>query len=386
MRGITMKGFKNASIYVYGKGIEKTSLTVENGKISAIGNCEPSEYYEIPDDAIVVPGFIDEHIHGSADCDAMDGTTEALATIANSIACEGTVGFLATTMTQSPENISKAMAAVKSYLSEKSPNGAEVLGIHLEGPYINKSKAGAQPEQYICNPSIEQFENYNNLSGNSIKIVTFAPESEGSKEFAEYLKNHSIRASVGHTSAKFALTEEALSWGATGITHTYNAQSAFTHREAGVVGAALLLDEYTCEIICDTIHVSVPAIKILIKNKPHDKVILITDAMRAKNLGDTVSELGGQTVYVKNGEARLADGTLAGSVLKMNDAIKNLVTKCGVSLCDAVDFAATNPAKNLGIFDRLGSIEVGKNASFAVLDANFNVIMTVRNGNIIYKA
>lgn len=380
-----MKGFKNANVYVYGKGVVNTSLTVENGKIASLSD-EPAEFYDIPEDAIVVPGFIDEHIHGSAGADAMDGTVSALETIARSIAGEGTVGFLATTMTQSPENISKAMSAVKEYKSEKRSYGAEVLGVHLEGPYINKSKAGAQPEIYICNPSIEQFSKYNVLSGNNIKIVTFAPESDGSREFVGYLKENGIRANVGHTSAKFTLAEEALNWGATGITHTFNAQSAFTHREAGVVGAALLLDDYTCELICDTIHVSVPAIKILVKNKPHDKLVLITDAMRAKNLGDTVSELGGQTVYVKNGEARLADGTLAGSVLRMNDAVKNMVTKCGVDFCTAVDFASANPARNLGIFDKIGSIEEGKNASFAVLDKDFNVLMTIRDGEIIYKA
>lgn len=380
-----MKGFKNAQIYVYGKGVVKTSLTIKNGCIESIGT-EPSEYFDIPEEAIVVPGFIDEHIHGSANSDAMDGTTDALETIADSIACEGTVGFLATTMTQSVENISKAMSAVKDYKAQNHTNGAELLGVHLEGPYIDKSKAGAQPEIYICSPSIEQFEKYNELSGNSIKIVTFAPESENSKEFVKYLKEHGIRANVGHSSAKFTLTEEALSWGATGITHTYNAQSGFTHREAGVSGAALLLDGYTCELICDTIHVSVPAIKLLVKNKPHDKLVLITDAMRAKNLGDTVSELGGQTVYVKNGEARLADGVLAGSVLKMNVAVKNMVTKCGVDFCTAVDFASANPAKYLGLFDKFGSIEAGKNASFAVLDKDFNVLMTIRNGEIIYKA
>lgn len=380
-----MKGFKNANVYVYGKGVVNTSLTVENGKIASLSD-EPAEFYDIPEDAIVVPGFIDEHIHGSAGADAMDGTVSALETIARSIAGEGTVGFLATTMTQSPENISKAMSAVKEYKSEKRSYGAEVLGVHLEGPYINKSKAGAQPEIYICNPSIEQFSKYNVLSGNNIKIVTFAPESDGSREFVGYIKENGIRANVGHTSAKFTLAEEALNWGATGITHTFNAQSAFTHREAGVVGAALLLDDYTCELICDTIHVSVPAIKILVKNKPHDKLVLITDAMRAKNLGDTVSELGGQTVYVKNGEARLADGTLAGSVLRMNDAVKNMVTKCGIDFCTAVDFASANPARNLGIFDKVGSIEEGKNASFAVLDKDFNVLMTIRDGEIIYKA
>lgn len=381
-----MKGFKDAKIYVEGKGIIKTSLSVENGKIASIGEVV-KDYYELPDDAVVVPGFIDEHIHGSAGSDAMDASSEALKNIATSIACEGTVGFLATTMTQSREKIMNAMNAVKEYKSAAVEEGAEVLGVHLEGPFINKSKAGAQPEEYICTPSVEIFKEFNEASGNNIKIVTFAPETQNGNDFVTYLSQNGICAQMGHTSATFDIANKAYEDGATGVTHTYNAQSAFTHREAGVVGAALLIDGLYTELICDTIHVSVPAIKLLVKNKPLDRLILITDAMRAKNLGDTISELGGQTVYVKNGEARLKDGTLAGSVLKMNDAIKNLVTKCGVPFTQAVDYATANPSKNLGIYDRLGSIKVGKDASFAIIsEKDYSVIATIKNGKLIYSA
>ena len=157
------------------------------------------------------------------------------------------------------------------------------------------------------------------------------------------------------------------------------------HREIGVVGSALLIDDLKTEVICDTIHVSVPAIKLLVKSKPLDKLIMITDAMRAKGLSDGVSELGGQTVYVKNGEARLEDGTLAGSVLKMNVAIKNMVEKVGVPLTQAVDYATINSAKQLKIDDTVGSIKTGKNADFTVLNANYEVLLTIRNGNIIYQ-
>lgn len=381
-----MKGFKNTEIYVDGQGVVKTSLSVENGIIAGIGG-DVDDYYDLPADAVVVPGFIDEHIHGSAGSDAMDGTSDALKTIANSVSCEGTVAFLATTMTQSRENIIGAMSAVNEYVANAHSDGAEVLGIHLEGPFINKSKAGAQPEEYICAPSVELLKQFNQASGNNIKIVTFAPETENSEQFIKYLIENDIKPNMGHTSATFDIARKAYEAGANGITHTFNAQSGFTHREAGVVGAAMLLDGLYCELICDTIHVSVPAIKLLVKNKPHDKLILITDAMRAKNLGDTVSELGGQTVYVKNGEARLKDGTLAGSVLKMNDAVKNLVIKCGVPFEQAVDCATSNPAKHLGVFDRLGSIKVGKDASFSVLDKkDFSVIATIRKGELIYLA
>ena len=381
-----MKGFKNVNIYVENEGVINTSLGFANGKISFIGDGEIDEVIELPDNAVVLPGFIDQHIHGSATADTMDGTVEAISTMANSIASEGTIAFLATSMTQSNENISKAMSSIKEYSEKNLETGAELLGVHLEGPYINKEKAGAQPAEYIINPSIDEFEYYNKLSGNNIKIVTLAPELQGSNEFIEYLVKNNIRASVGHTSAKFIDVERATNLGASQITHTYNAQTPLAHREVGVVGAALLIDDLACEIICDLIHISIPAIKLLFKNKPKDKVILITDAMRAKNLGDTVSELGGQTVYVKNGEARLANGALAGSVLKLNEAVRNIIDKCDVDFCDAVDYASANPAKNLGIFDRLGSICVGKDASFAIVDKNtFEVIYTIRNGKIIYK-
>ena len=383
-----MKGFKNANVYVEDKGIVKTSVCIKDGKIEAIGeNCVVDEWYELPEDAVVLPGFIDEHIHGSATADAMDGTVDALKTIADSIACEGTTAYLATTMTQSNQNITNAMRAVKEYKHLSRWEGADLLGIHLEGPYINKSKAGAQPAEYIVKPNIAEFDKYNEESGNNIKIVTLAPEIEGSEEFIKYLKSKNIQVNIGHTSATYAQANHATEIGASCITHTFNAQSAFTHREIGVVGCALKNDLLSCEIICDLIHVSAPAIQLLIKNKPNSKVVLITDAMRAKNLGDTVSELGGQTVYVKNGEARLADGTLAGSVLKMNDAVKNVVTACGASICEASDFASKNPAKNLGVYDVMGSISVGKNANFAVVSQNdFKVYLTIREGEVIYKA
>ncbi len=383
-----MKGFKNVNVYVEGKGIVKTSLTINNGKIYQIANdLVVDQPFDLPEDAVVLPGFIDQHIHGSATADAMDGTVEALETIANSIACEGTTAYLATTMTQSQNNIMKAMVAVKDYKKLNKTSGAELLGIHLEGPYINKSKAGAQPHEYIVAPNIKEFDEYNKASGNSVKIVTLAPEIENCGEFIKHLADKGIQVNIGHTSATFEQARIAKEQGATCITHTYNAQSSFTHREAGVAGFALYDNDINCEIICDLIHVSVPAIKLLFKNKANNKVVLITDAMRAKNLGDTISELGGQTVYVKNGEARLKDGTLAGSVLKMNDAIKNIVKNCDVSLQTASDFASKNPAINLGLYNEMGSITIGKKANFAVLSKdNFSVYMTIREGEIIYKA
>lgn len=379
-----MKGLKNVKVYIKNVGIVKTNIGIENGRIAYIGNEENIEpIFET--DGIVVPGFIDEHIHGAGGADAMDGTVEALQTISEFLAREGTTGFLATTMTQSPENITNALKAVKKVREKGEYKGAEVLGVHLEGPFISPKHVGAQPLEYVATPDAELFDKYNEASGNSIKIVTLAPEVEGGLGLVKHLSNIGVVASVGHTGGKYADVVNAVAAGATNVTHTYNAQTGLHHREAGVVGAAMLLDELNCEMICDTIHVSVPAIKLVIKNKPHDKYTLITDAMRAKGMPDGKSELGGQEVFVNNGEARLADGTLAGSVLKMNVAVKNLVEKAGVSFTDAIDFVTYNPAKNIGVLNERGTIEVGKRADLTVLNSDFEVLYTLVNGKIVYK-
>ncbi len=379
-----MKGLKNVKVYIKNVGIVKTNIGIENGRIAYIGNEETIEpIFET--DGIVVPGFIDEHIHGAGGADAMDGTVESLQTISEFLAREGTTGFLATTMTQSPENITNALKAVKKVREKGEYKGAEVLGVHLEGPFISPKHVGAQPLEYVATPDAELFDKYNEASGNSIKIVTLAPEVEGGLGLVKHLSNIGVVASVGHTGGKYADVVNAVAAGATNVTHTYNAQTGLHHREAGVVGAAMLLDELNCEMICDTIHVSVPAIKLVIKNKPHDKYTLITDAMRAKGMPDGKSELGGQEVFVNNGEARLADGTLAGSVLKMNVAVKNLVEKAGVPFTDAIDFATYNPAKNIGVLNERGTIEVGKRADLTVLNSDFEVLYTLVNGKIVYK-
>lgn len=380
-----MKGLKNVTAYVAGKGLVKTDIAFEDGKIVAIGKLDNVEPI-FDTDGVVLPGFIDEHIHGAGGADAMDGTEEALQTISEYVAKEGTTGFLATTMTQSPENIGKALKNVKTVREKGEYKGAEILGVHLEGPFISPKHVGAQPLEYVAKPAPETFDKYNEISGGNIKVVTLAPEVEGGLDLVKHLAKIGVVASIGHTGAKFSDVEAAVAAGATNVTHTYNAQTPLHHREAGVVGAAMLIDELNCEMICDTIHVSVPAIKIFVKNKPHDKFTLITDAMRAKGMPDGLSELGGQQVFVKNGEARLSDGTLAGSVLKMNVAVKNLVEKVGVSFIDAVDFASANPAKNLGLYDERGSIEVGKRADFAVMDKDYNILYTVIGGKVVYKA
>ena len=376
-----MKGFKNTWI-VTEKGLEKTSLTYDE-KFVTIGKNEEG-LQELPEEYVVVPGFIDEHVHGAAGSDAMDGTMEDLGKIANALASEGTTAFLATTMTQSPENITKALKAVKAYRELSPESGAEILGVHLEGPFISKDFVGAQPIEYLAKPSVEVFKKHQDASGDCVRIVTLAPEVEGSTELIKYLVSQNIVASIGHTNATYVDVKKAVEVGATNLTHTYNAMKPLHHREVGTVGSGFLFDELNCECICDGIHVSGPAIQLLHKNKPADKMTLITDAMRAKHMPDGVSELGGQVVIVKNGEARLENGTLAGSVLKMNNAVKNVMKFLNLPLEEVVKLASQNPAKNLGVFDQMGSIKEGKRADFVILDKDLNVVQTVRNGKVIY--
>ncbi len=379
-----MKGFKNSWILTE-KGKIKGNLVIENGLIKSIGDESSSDLVELDENLIVIPGFIDEHIHGAAGSDAMDGTIEDLNKIACALASEGTTGFLATTMTQSPENIKKALNAVKEYRMKNISEGAEILGVHLEGPFIAKEHVGAQPIEYVQEPSVLNFKQYEEASGNTIKIVTLAPEVVGASDLIKYLKSKNIVASIGHTGAKYADVERAVLAGATNATHTYNAMKAIHHREVGTVGSTFLFDELNAEIICDGIHVSSPAIRLLYKNKPHNKFTLITDAMRAKHMPDGDYELGGQPVIVKNGEARLHDGTLAGSVLKMNLAVKNVMKFLNLPLEEVVKYATINPACNLGVDDVMGSIKEGKLANLVVVDNDLNVYMTIRNGIVVYK-
>lgn len=378
-----MKNFIGVNAYVAGRGIIKTDIAFDD-KIQGF-TAQDGEKITIADDAVVLPGFIDTHVHGAGGADAMDASEKALSVIADTLAKEGTTCFLATTMTQSPQNIIAALSAVKEYMSANREGGASVVGVHLEGPFIAEKFKGAQPLEYVVAADKEVFDEYNAASGNAIKIVTMSPESQGADEFIKYISKKGVIASIGHSAAKFEDIERAVSAGAKNVTHTYNAQSPLHHRDIGVVGAAMLLDELQTEVIADTIHVSVPAIKLLVKNKPSDKITLITDAMRAKGMPDGESELGGQKVFVKDGQARLADGTLAGSVLKMNLAVKNMTLKVGVPFTKAVDFATINPATELGL-DSKGSIALGKDADFTVLDGEFNVLMTIRAGKIIYQA
>lgn len=380
----TIIGFKNTFILTE-EGIIKTNIIIKDGIINYIGNKEIDGLITLPDDQILVPGFIDEHMHGINGYDVMDGNVETLRKIAEEVAKEGVTSFLATTSTASIQKTINTLHAVKAFKEIDNSCYAEIIGAHLEGPFLSKTYQGAQLGEYIINPSISLMKEFIIESGNNVKLVTLAPEEENGLDLIKYLKEHNIIASVGHSNATFNIIEQSIKQGLTTVTHTYNAQKPIHHREVGVVGAAMLFDELYTELICDGIHVSSHAVKLLCKNKPLDKIVLITDSLPEKGLNDGVYLDNDQEIYVKNNELRLKDGTLAGSSLTMNQAIKNIINFTGVSLNNALSFATSNPAKNLNIFDKVGSIKVGKLANFAVIDKELNVYQTIRCGNIIYK-
>lgn len=377
-----IKGFKNCNVYVEGKGIIKSDVEVKDGKIVSFN--APENALELDDKYIVVPGFIDRHIHGANNSDSMYPTLKDIRNICQTVAKEGVSTFLPTTMTQTIENICLALENIANYIENENDKGAYVLGMHLEGPFISKKHKGAQVESCIIPCSVEKFQIFERASHGYIKEVTLAYEENG-KELCNYLYNKGIVASIGHTDATCAQVKEASQNGVTSATHTYNAMKGLHHREAGTVGGVFLSDSIYSELICDLVHVSADAIRVLYKNKGQDKITLITDGIEAKHLPDGMYKLGGQDVIVKGKEARLADGTLAGSTLKMNDAIKNMQSVMNLSMEKAIDLATINPARVLGIAENKGSIAINKDADFAVIDKDYNVYLTVSNGNIVYN-
>jgi len=331
----------------------------------------------------LIPGFIDGHIHGAAGADVMDATEEALDTMSGVLPEEGTTSFLATTITQSPENIEKALENVANY--EGKEGHAEVLGIHLEGPFIEKSKKGAQPEQYILEPNLEVFNKWQTLSGNKIKTITMAPEHDKDGSFIEALAESGVNVSAGHTDLDFEGLKKAVSYGVRQLTHLCNAMNGIHHREIGAVGGAFELEDLRAELIADGIHVVPEMLQLIHRNMGSERLILITDAMRAKCLPPGDYELGGQPVKVTEDRAELENGSLAGSILKLINGAKQMLKLKQVSISDIVEMASVNPAKQLNVIDRKGSIARGKDADLLLVDDELNIQYTICRGEIAFE-
>lgn len=374
----------NGRIYTENETIEQGYIVIENGKIIQIAEGEYQGDLTTIDvkGQHVLPGFIDIHMHGGYGEDAMDASFEGLKHLSESLLSEGTTSFLATTMTQSDENIIKALKNIVDYQEQQdSLNAASIVGIHLEGPFISEYKVGAQNPAYVQRPSVEKVQQFQEIANNQIKVMTFAPEVEGADETLSTLHDQ-INFSIGHTVATFDEVNEAVAQGAKHVTHLYNAGTPFEHRNPGLSGAAWLNDELSTESIVDGIHSHPASVKIAYKQKGNKRFFLITDAMRAKGMPDGEYDLGGQNVVVKGSEARLASGALAGSILKMNEGLKNLIAYTGASLDDLWRVTSLNQAIALKIEEDKGSIAIGKDADIVVVDDDIQVLTTIKSGKV----
>lgn len=328
----------------------------------------------------VSPGFIDIHSHGSMGHDSMDGDWKGIKAMGEGLASHGVTGFLATTMTMDRDSIEGALKSIEKVVA--MTGGAKILGCHLEGPFISPQSAGAQNPGFIQKPDFRLLENFKEL----IRVVTMAPELEGAEAFIKKCAGNDIVISIGHSRGTYEDAVRAIRNGARSITHTFNAMTALNHREPGIVGAAMDSDDVYCELIADNIHVHPAAQRILLKAKGIDRVILVTDSMRASGMGNGAYDLGGQTVIVEGDSARLENGTLAGSILTMDRALKNFKKNTGISVLEAVKTVTENPAKLLKMDDTIGSIGIGKYSDLVIFDDNFSISHTFVNGSLQHLA
>ena len=339
-----------------------------------------TEEYEVIDAKgnLIAPGLVDIHIHGYLGEDASDGSTEGLKKMAAGIAKNGVTSWCPTTMTIAKDEIIKAFDTARKVKAEKECYGAKILGINCEGPFINPSKKGAQPGEFILPPDGEFIVEHADI----LKLFTVAPEMDGEKECIDTVyQDGRVLVSMGHTGATFEEANAGIEAGVRHATHLFNAMTALQHRNPGVVGAALSDERVSCELIADTFHVNPGLYKLVAKAKG-DKLCLITDCMRAGGMEDGDYTLGGQHVIKTGIQCLLEDGTIAGSVLKLNEAVKNLRDYTELSIPEVFACASLNPAKAVGEADKIGSLEVGKCADIIICDGDMNVLTTFINGAV----
>ncbi len=381
---------KGLKVYSEEKVIKHGAILVEDGKIVEIFTddehqrfCEKVTY-QFSANSHLIPGFIDMHIHGCAGFDVMDATRDAISTICKTLPKEGTTSFLATTMTHSKENIENSIINIKDF-QKSNYIGAEILGIHLEGPFISPKKAGAHTIANIQKPDIVQFNKWRELSEENIRLVTLAPEEDKADELVDFLHKNNIIAAIGHSNASFEEAISAINNHCIYATHLFNAMSPINQRSPGCAIACLLHNDVYCELIADNIHIHPAMVHLAQRLKGYDRLILVTDAMRAKCLKDGTYDLGGKDVIVKNNKVALQDGTLAGSVLKMIDGFKNVQDNLQCTVEQLIKMTSTNPARILNLLDKKGTISKGKDADLVILDENFEVIFTTCRGKVIYQ-
>ena len=377
--GEKMKAIINGKIILNDSIMEKKIILFED-KILDITDDLPDQV-DIIDakGAYVGAGLIDIHIHGAGGADVMDANDDTIETISQLLVKFGVTSFLPTTMTMSQEKIECALNQIRIGMNGHY-KGAKVLGCHLEGPFISETYKGAQNKAFIQKPNMTWIEPFQDV----IKLITLAPEVDEGYEFIKAMKlKTEIKLSLGHTSTTFANAKEAIQLGISHATHTFNGMSGFNHREPGAVGA-ILMSDVSAELIADKIHVN-PEIFEWFYRVKSGNIVLITDSMRAGCMPDGVYDLGGQEVIVENGSARLRTGSLAGSVLTLNKAVRNFYEETTLSLPAVYQLASLNAARSIGVEDCKGSIEIGKDADLVIWDEALEALVTIVEGKIVYE-
>src|SRR5579872_156430 len=327
-------------------------------------------------ESYLAPGFIDLHAHGIAGADVMDASVDSLRLVARRVAARGATSFLPSTVTAGRAVLRGVIECVRRVMDEPGDDESRVLGVHLEGPWISTAFKGAQNEAFIEPPRVEAARELLEVAPGTVRRVSLAPELPGSEDLARALIAAGVLVSIAHTGATYEQTIAAAELGASHVTHCFNGMSGFHHRAPGVAGGAMLRDDLFVELIPDGLHVHPGAMELLIRVKGRERVMLVTDSMAATELNDGVYSLGGKEVFVRGGDARLADGTLASSTLTMDRAVRELVTRCAVSLVDAVFMAATTPAIAIGLGSSLGALRPGYVADLVVLGTDLNAQAT----------
>ena len=369
--------------------IEEPVVVVDDGCIIALQSRNDAEIpagqlLNFPD-LILAPGFIDIHIHGSAGRDAMEADETALSQIELHLVQHGVTAYLPTTVTAPHERILGALDGLgKSIATANKNQGRAVpLGIHLEGPFISHVKRGVHPQQDLLPPSPQAFDRFWQASAGNIRMMTIAPELPGAAETIRYARSLGVHSSLGHSNATYQEAQSGISAGANHATHTFNAMRALDHRDPGILGAVLENDELTADIIADGIHVHPSVLGLFLRVKGADRAILITDAISATGMPDGIYSLGGLEVQVSNGRCEY-QGKLAGSVLTLDRAIRNVMTFAGWQLQQAVMLATLNPAQLLGISEQRGLLAPGRRADLVVLTPEGEVVHTIIGGEIVH--
>lgn len=362
--------------------IDRGWLRIDGAKIAEIGEGTPPDSPESIDakGKILLPGFIDVHVHGAVGYEAMDATPESLQKMAQFYAQHGVTAFLATTWTDSPARVQAALENIAKCVGTQ-PNGATILGAHVEGPYLNPEKCGAQNLNYIRRADRDEALRWLDLG--MVRLMALAPEYPENHWLIEECARRGILVSAAHTSAKYTDMQKAVALGLSQSTHTYNAMTPLSHREPGVVGAAMTLPEIRCELIADNIHVHPAAMQILYLTKGAEKILLISDAVRGAGMPEGDFQIDERIVTVKDGAVRLPDGTLAGSILTMDRALYNFMQATGEPLSKIWRTSSLNAAQALGV--KKGSLTVGYDADVILVDDSIQVALTIAEGKIVYQ-